>query len=263
MLQNYKGVPSNMGFIQDDKAAALSKMKNRKVICNGEATGYECEHYFPFGAKVESNDAEMLNFGERYRNCTVCPGYLIEFEGEENLPHTCHRYEPDAPILVKIGFKLKRLITGRKYDPSFEVYTPETPEQIAELTAKAHGKTNDEYLAEKIKIRDQNNKVVDWGDPLKPPEGGVVGAGVPGMTAPATPEQIATMFAKNEKRKQVQDDIVSALSVAAENQVVTPPEGIKVKGDAKSTLISGKEKSDDFKEDGTIFGSNKDSNDGG
>ncbi len=246
-------------FITDDKAAKLSKMLKRKAICNGEKSGYECIHYFPFGAKTESNDPEFLGFGEKFRNCTVCPGYLIEFDGEDNLPHTCRRYEPDAPLLVKIGHKIKKVLFGRKYDPTFEVYKPMTPEEVVELTREAHSGGTVPTLAE--------TRGLGVGAP-------VPGSGIRGATMPMSEEDMAKQYAELVKEREVSkekaamkekllDDLTKAAiedsqkafketssnsngsfdgvgdhGVESTSEVGTMPSGVAVKGGLKKTTIS-------------------------
>jgi len=162
--------------IEDRKTAALSKMVNRKVICNGEVNGYKCIHYFSFAAKTDAQNKEFLNTGEKFRNCTVCPGYLIEFDGEESLPHTCDRYEGDYPAFVKGLVALKRFFfADRKFDPSFEEYNPETQEDVHELTKIAHG-----GVMPNLGMNKEQN----------------LSGGVPGATAPMTESQLIESIKK-------------------------------------------------------------------
>jgi hypothetical protein len=181
-------------YQQDDKAAALSKMNLRKCICNGEATGTPCKHYWSFGAKTDALNAEFLNYGEKFRNCTLLPGYLVEWDGSESVPHYCDRYEPDSSILVRV-FKwfLKLLWRFRRYNPEFEEYRPTTPEEVREITEQAH--KNGTPL-----------NVIQDDDPT-------TGKGIIGATAspPDMAAAAAAMLAKQQEEAVSIDNVVSAM----------------------------------------------------
>lgn len=164
-------------YIDDPIAAKESKMLQRPSICNGEATGVKCKHYFSFAARTDAQNPEFLNLGEKFRNCTVCPGWLIEWDGWESLPHTCDRYVPDYKGLRWLIWRIGQIFkSSRQVDKSFEDYTPMTQAEVAELTKRAHDKER-----ERVKqTHSQSDNIFD----------AVGGGGIPGQTAMATPEML-------------------------------------------------------------------------
>lgn len=159
-------------------------MLQRPAICNGEKNGTKCKHYFSFAARTDAQNPEFLNLGMKFRNCTVCPGWLIEWEGWEDLPHHCDRYVPDYKGLRWLVWRIGQFFSfGRKVDKSFEDYTPMTQEAVTELTKRAHDK---ERARVKALHDPANNKSTDLFDATAKFASG----GIPGQTTMATPEML-------------------------------------------------------------------------
>ncbi len=245
-------------YIQDEIAARKSKMLARPVCCNGEKTGTKCKHYYSFAAKTDAQNAEFLNLGEKFRNCTVCPGWLIEFDGWESLPHTCDRYVPDYHGLRWLAWKIGQFFFGtRKLDRSFEDYTPTTTEEVAQLTKEAH----DEERERIKKLHDGTHKPENAYDTnLHDVVGSFVGKGVPGQTTMATPEmlkeQVKNIEAVREGKVSIDDVLASmGLSNDSPSQLVKIGSGNKKSTKKKNAKILKIEQSDIEKlSDNGIFG---------
>jgi hypothetical protein len=117
-------------LIDDPKAKDRSLMLKKPSICNGQATGHPCKHYWFHTQKVESNDPDALKDGEKHRACLISPGFPVEFSDEE-IPHVCNQYEPRRKRGLAGFFGAKV-----PYDPSQEEYNPLTPEEIAALRSQ-------------------------------------------------------------------------------------------------------------------------------
>jgi hypothetical protein len=116
-------------LIDDPKAKDRSLMLKKPSICNGQATGHPCKHYWFHTQKVESNNPDELRSGEKHRACLISPGFPVEFSDEE-IPHVCNQYSPRK----KTGL---RGLLGQKeaYDATQEEYNPLTPEEVRALRA--------------------------------------------------------------------------------------------------------------------------------
>lgn len=94
----------------DPKAESRSLMHKQKVLCNGQATGSPCKHYWNMIRIVPSHNPDFLKLGEKLRFCRAWGAEPLEFgEGTTELAVHCSMYEPDP---------------NRKFDPHFEEYTP-------------------------------------------------------------------------------------------------------------------------------------------
>ena len=94
----------------DPKAESRSLMHKQKVLCNGQATGAPCKHYWNMIRIVPSHNPDFLKLGEKLRFCRAWGAEPLEFgEGTTELAVHCSMYEPDA---------------ARKFDPHFEEYSP-------------------------------------------------------------------------------------------------------------------------------------------
>ena len=248
-------------YVQDDKASALSGMMKRKIICNGEVHGHKCVHYFSFAAKTDALNKEFLNYGEKFRNCLVCPGYLIEFDGVESLPHSCDQYVPDCSLVKKALIKIKKVFwSDRVYDSKFEEYNPMSKDDVDNLTREAHG------------------GLLPSNTGLNPTQD-MSNTGAPGMTAPMTEDQLRSMVEKLEivntdgdKKKTIEevmqemkDSGFETSDPAKEEQgksTVIPasinPDGVTIKGTSKKTTFGEKNNEN---QDSGIFGSEGDSDD--
>lgn len=102
-------------------------MHKKPSICNGQATGTPCVHYWFHTQKVESNNPDELRDGEKHRACLISPGFPVEFSDEE-IPHVCNQYRPRKQRGLKglLGFK-------ETYNAADEEYNPLSPEEVAAL----------------------------------------------------------------------------------------------------------------------------------
>jgi hypothetical protein len=106
-----------VSLIEDRNAKKRSKMMQQKSVCNGEATGFCCAHYWWQVSKVESNNADILVRGETQRACLLVGGQYLKME-EDELAVECNRYVKD---------------TKQPYRKEVEEYSPITPEEYKEL----------------------------------------------------------------------------------------------------------------------------------
>lgn len=99
----------------DPKAESRSLMHKQKVLCNGQANGQPCKHYWNMIRIVPSHNPDFLKLGEKLRFCRAWGAEPLEFgEGTTELAVHCSMYEPDP---------------ARKFDPQFEEYKPMTEEE--------------------------------------------------------------------------------------------------------------------------------------
>ena len=118
-------------YFKDPKADARSLMNKQKFMCNGEATGLKCRHYWASVLKIDAVNPDALRTGEKHRKCLRVPGVIIDLEGD-NIPEMavkCDQYDP-SPFWAR-----------RSYDPDFEKYNPMTPEEIDAMRAADDDKT--------------------------------------------------------------------------------------------------------------------------
>lgn len=102
----------------DPKAESRSLMHKQKVLCNGQANGQPCKHYWNMIRIVPSHNPDFLKLGEKLRFCRAWGAEPLEFgEGTTELAVLCSMYEPDPT---------------RKFDPQFEEYKPMTDEEADE-----------------------------------------------------------------------------------------------------------------------------------
>lgn len=142
-----------MTLIDDPNGEARSLMNKAPCVCNGEANGVQCRHYWAVAQKFRAQQADALRTGEKNRACTMTPGLVLEFTSDEK-PTGCGRYEPrPAPGLVNIARRVINRALGRApeegakgavtppkstagfvlFDASFEEFRPMTVEEIAKL----------------------------------------------------------------------------------------------------------------------------------
>jgi hypothetical protein len=123
-------------IFKDPNADARSPMMERPVMCNGQATGFECKHYWAVVCKMDAANSDNLKEGERMRRCllTVTQQYIDLID----LPTRCNQY----------------VASDRPYDPAFDVYDPLTDEEVTHLRAewaKRHADNTPFSAAEVIK----------------------------------------------------------------------------------------------------------------
>jgi len=108
-----------MQYHIDPEAEKRSLMNKQPAVCNGEATGFACKHYWTVIMRVDAQNPDHLRTGEKVRRCLVIAPEIVELgDGTKELAVHCSRYVKDA---------------SRPYDPGFEEYNPLSPEEIEAL----------------------------------------------------------------------------------------------------------------------------------
>lgn len=117
----------------------LSLMHKQKVLCNGEASGKQCKHYWTLVQIASSAAPTHLRSGERNRMCILQRDAepLVFDDGREGMATSCNRYEPDdSPIFDTRGvfkdekFDVTPAGITRTYDPNEEEFRPLAPHHI-------------------------------------------------------------------------------------------------------------------------------------
>lgn len=109
-------------YRDDEEDRKKSLMYKQKTLCNGEATGYQCKHYWYMVLPIDVHNSTVLRHGEKSRLCTVidtADGMRLQGESGPELPVICNRYEP----------------CGRKFDAAFEEFNPLTEEELDAIEA--------------------------------------------------------------------------------------------------------------------------------
>ena len=110
-----------MQYHIDPEAEKKSLMLKQPAVCNGEATGFACKHYWTVIMRVDVQNPDHLRTGEKVRRCLVIAPEIVELgDGTKELAVHCSRYAKDA---------------NRPYDASFEEYKPMSPEEVDSLEA--------------------------------------------------------------------------------------------------------------------------------
>lgn len=111
-----------------------SLMHMQKTLCNGEATGKPCAHYWTLVQIASSASPTHLHSGERSRACVFQKDAepLVFDDGREGMAVQCNRYEPDtsARFNAKTG-----LAEERVFNPDEETFKPLDPRHIKMLEA--------------------------------------------------------------------------------------------------------------------------------
>ncbi len=110
----------SLEFIEDPKARERSLMHKQLPLCNGEATGCQCKHYWAITKKVDVPNSDQLRKGENIRYCLVdtSDATFLGNNGADMAVY-CNRYEKSE----------------RFFDPNYEVYNPLTPEETLAMGA--------------------------------------------------------------------------------------------------------------------------------
>lgn len=103
-------------LVENPEEDKISLMNKQKCLCNGEETGKQCQHYWVFIHKVESNNPASLRMGEVKRVCLISSAYPIEMASDE-MAVMCNMYQS----------------SNRDYTPETEQYNPVTPEEYKKL----------------------------------------------------------------------------------------------------------------------------------
>ena len=129
-----------------DSAAAVGRslMHKQKVLCNGEANGVPCRHYWAVRRIVASQNSDFLTKGEKLRFCKAWGAEPLEFgDGREEQMVYCTEYVPR--------------VDGKRYDADFETYSAISSEDLAALqdqtpnASKSSAVSIDDVLAEEAK----------------------------------------------------------------------------------------------------------------
>ena len=108
-----------MQYYIDPEAEKRSLMNKQPAMCNGEATGFACKHYWTVVMRVDVQNPDHLRTGEKVRRCLVIAPEIVELgDGTKELAVHCSRYVKD---------------NNRPYDESFEEYNPMSPEEVESL----------------------------------------------------------------------------------------------------------------------------------
>ena len=108
-----------MQYYIDPEAEKRSLMNKQPAVCNGEATGFACKHYWTVVMRVDVQNPDHLRTGEKVRRCLVIAPEIVELgDGTKELAVHCSRYVKD---------------NNRPYDASFEEYNPMSPEEVESL----------------------------------------------------------------------------------------------------------------------------------
>jgi len=117
-------------FLKDEDADARSLMMRQPVLCNGQATGWQCRHYWLQVCRMDTLNSDELKVGERFRRC------MLENPTQNadliDLPVACNQY-------VTTGRLVDRLLgRARPYNPADEVYDPLSTEEVEFLRREWH-----------------------------------------------------------------------------------------------------------------------------
>jgi hypothetical protein len=108
-------------LIEDPLAKDRSLMLRQKVLCNGQRTGLQCEHYWGLLKKTDTVNPDAQRSGEKVRYCLVDRAEATFLgDGGSDMAVACTAFKPSR----------------RVYDATFEDFNPMTPEDIIELERK-------------------------------------------------------------------------------------------------------------------------------
>lgn len=116
------GPGGGVRFLKDEDADARSVMMKQPVICNGQATGWQCRHFWYQVLRMDTLNSDELKVGERLRRC------LLEQPTQNadliDLPVVCNQY-------VSTGRVMDRLLgRARPYSPADDAYDPLSAEEV-------------------------------------------------------------------------------------------------------------------------------------
>ena len=120
-MSGFPGV-DGVRFLKDADADSRSMMMKQPVICNGQATGWACKHYWLQVCRMDTLNSDELKVGERFRRC------LLEQPTQNadliDLPVACNQYVTTRRLVDRL------LGRARPYNPADEVYDPLTAEEV-------------------------------------------------------------------------------------------------------------------------------------
>ena len=141
-----------MTIIDNPSADARSLMYRTPCVCDGEASGIPCQHFWGIWQKFRAANSDSVRRGEKQHACTLTAGLVLEYTTEEK-PTYCARYEPRkahglvnivkraaaamigrAPGYGAAGAKKHRSTAGYEvFDETFNTYNGMTVEEIKAL----------------------------------------------------------------------------------------------------------------------------------
>lgn len=124
----------NPQLIEDPRAAKRSLMLAQKTLCNGEASGIQCKHYWAMTKKIDVPNPDHFHKGENIRYCLAdaSNATLLGNNGCDMMVY-CTKYEKGS----------------LPYDSKFEEYTPLSVEAVENLMSPEE---RADHEAEKARI---------------------------------------------------------------------------------------------------------------
>jgi hypothetical protein len=129
-----------VSIVHDPKQAAKSEMLKRPKVCNGEANGKPCKHYWTLVRLADVVNPEVFNQGEKVRMCTAFQGNdgpMVFEDGGTDMAVECSRYEVDPR-------------PERAYRPEFEEFRPKSHEELVQIGASAPTPAQGTFVAASI-----------------------------------------------------------------------------------------------------------------
>ena len=113
----------NPTYHAEEEERKRSLMYAKPYMCNGQATGKQCKHYWHSVVPLDVLNSVAIHQGETSRQCVRHPGVEIRLNAEDGgqpeMATLCNQYEAST----------------RPYDPTLEEYNPLSPEEIEERRA--------------------------------------------------------------------------------------------------------------------------------
>ena len=115
-------------YLKDQDADARSAMMQQPVLCNGEATGWQCKNYWFQVVRMDTLNSDELKMGERFRRC------MLEQPTQNadliDLPVACNQYVSTGRLMDRLRGQ------ARPYNPLDELYEPFSAEEVAYLRSE-------------------------------------------------------------------------------------------------------------------------------
>jgi hypothetical protein len=115
--------------VHDPDALSKSEMGKLSRLCNGLATGRQCEHYYMHVKVLDSLTAHLLRQGQIFRVCMALGPQHGEMSFHE-MPHTCTAYRPRKKRFLAV---LGLVEDKGRYRGDIEEYRPLEPSKGVEL----------------------------------------------------------------------------------------------------------------------------------
>lgn len=112
---------------KDALSDVIALQHRRPKVCNGEATGFVCVHYWETAAPHPMANPHIVHEGRIFRACVDQVGHpRAFFDHGDDMCHRCNQYK-QGDELVKI--EKHRRVTGLK---DFQQLSPEERDEIAQ-----------------------------------------------------------------------------------------------------------------------------------